>query len=85
MLDSEHEGATGNEPMRYRIEQQRKGSIPNNNNQAKTGSENKVNERAEFPIDLIMNDDILSRICDSSQLFVLLKRIFTSDFYELVV
>ena len=44
MLDTEHDIAIGTETsMRYRIEQQRKGSIPNaNNNQTKTGGEHKV-------------------------------------------
>lgn len=44
MLDSEQDVAIGNETlMRYRIEQQRKGSIPTgNNNQTKGGGEHKV-------------------------------------------
>lgn len=45
MIESEHESVTGNEvSMRYRIEQQRKNSIPTaNNNQKKTSAEKKVN------------------------------------------
>lgn len=43
-LDSDLESVVGSETaMRYRVEQQRKGSIPNmNNNQTKTGNDAKV-------------------------------------------
>jgi hypothetical protein len=42
-LDFELDSAGNDTSMRYRVEQQRKGSIPNiNNNQVKVGNENKV-------------------------------------------
>lgn len=49
-LSSDLENTVGSETaMRYRVEQQRKGSIPNmNNNQTKIGNENKVTAEKRF-------------------------------------
>lgn len=66
-LDSDFESNVGNETaMRYRVEQQRKGSIPNiNNNQTKTGNENKVKTFDVFRSVTVSNDDKLSRIYET--------------------